>query len=212
MTEYIFYKISCIDKNIDYTYIGSTQNFRRRKCNHKSVCSNETSKKYNITLYKTIRENGGWENWIMSPIGKGMFEKKVDALIEEQKYINDINSALNINKAFMTKEDNYNYHKQYNEIHKEELIEKKKKYREVHIEEFKERDKKYYEAHKKEIIERQKKYYEAHKEEIIEKNKIYKDTHKEELSEKITCECGGCYSYDNKARHFRTKRHIAHFS
>ena len=141
MTEYIFYKISCIDKNVDYTYIGSTQNFRRRKWEHKSVCTNEANKRYNITLYKTIRENGNWENWTMSPIGKGMFENKVDALIEEQKYINDNNTTLNTNKAFSTKEDRYTYIKQYNnqyrETHKEEI----KKYRETHKEELKDKKK-----------------------------------------------------------------------
>jgi hypothetical protein len=162
MSEYIFYKISCIDKNIIYTYIGSTKNFRRRKCQHKSDCTNEASKKYNITIYKTIRENGGWENWTMSPIGKGIFENKFDALIEEQKYINDNNSTLNTNNARRTKEDNYNYHKQYNEIHKEQGKESNKKYR---------------------------------------------DTHKEKINEKTTCECGGCYTHKNKARHFMTKLH-----
>lgn len=190
MAEYIFYKICCIDKNVDYTYIGSTKNFRRRKCHHKSDCSNESRKAYNITLYKTIRENGGWDNWTMSPIGKGIFEKKVDALIEEQKYITDNNTTLNDRKAFNTKEDNDDYHKQYNEM--------------------------YYETHKAELIEKHKKYKDTHKEEIKEKDKKYYETHKEKINtkkkEKTTCECGGCYTYAYKAQHFKTKLHIAHFS
>ncbi len=163
MTEYIFYKISCIDKNIIYTYIGSTQNFRRRKCQHKSDCTNEASKRYNYHLYQTIREYGSWDNWCMVPIGKGIFENKIDALIEEQKYINDNNTTLNTNKTRRTKEDIINYHKQYNEINKELINEKQKK---------------------------------------------YSDAHKEKLSEKTTCECGGCYTYQNKAQHFKTKLHI----
>jgi len=181
MTEYIFYKISCIDKNIDYSYIGSTKNFRRRKCEHKSVCTNEASKKYNIILYKTIRENGGWDNWTMSPIGKGIFENRLDALIEEQNYINYNNTTLNTNRTFNTIEDYHNYYKQRYETHKEEINEKKKYYRE---------------AHKEEIIETNKKYYEANKEEINAKKK-----------EKTTCECGGCYIHGGKARHFKSKLH-----
>jgi len=171
MTEYIFYKICCIDKNIDYTYIGSTKNLRVRKNAHKSSCTNEASKKYNRTLYKTIREYGGWENWTMSPIGKGIFENKIDALIEEQKIINDNNSTLNAIKAFNTKEEIVNNIKQYK--------------------------KKYYESNKEELIERQIKYYETHKEEINTKKK-----------EKTTCDCGGCYTYGHKARHFKSKIHI----
>ena len=182
MSEYIFYKISCIDKNIDYSYIGSTKNFRCRKNQHKCACTNETSNKYNLLLYKTIRENGGFDNWCMVPIGKGIFENKVDVLIEEQKYINDYNSTLNSNKAFISKEEMINYKIQYNEIHKEEINEKQKYYN--------------------------KKYRETHKEEIKESNKKYSEAHKE----KTTCECGGCYTSRHKAEHFRTKRHIAHFS
>jgi hypothetical protein len=201
MTEYIFYKISCIDKNIDYTYIGSTKNFRRRKCEHKCYTTNEACKKYNSPIYKTIRENGGWENWSMVPIGKGIFENKIDALIEEQKYINDNNSILNANKAFMTKEDRYTYMKQYRINNPEQV---------------KESDKKYRETHKEEIKEMQKKYRETHKEELIESSKMYRETHKEEINakkkEKTICECGGCYTNCHKARHFKTNRHIAHFS
>jgi hypothetical protein len=178
MTEYIFYKISCIDKNINYIYIGSTKNFRCRKNQHKYAVTNEASKSYTMPLYKTIRENGGWDNWRIDPIGKGIFENKVDALIEEQKYINDNNTTLNSNKAHMTKDDRYNYMKQH------------------------------YETHKKEYKE----HYETHKEEIKEIHKKYRETHKEEIKEKTTCECGGCYTYSHKARHFRTKRHIDHFS
>ena len=148
MAEYIFYKISCIDKNVDYSYIGSTQNFRCRKNQHKSAVTNEASNKYNITLYKTIREYGGWENWCMSPIGKGIFEKRVDALIEEQKYITNIKSTLNVNKAFISKEEMVNYKKQYNEIHKKLINEKQIKYNETHKEEIKEANKKYREEHK----------------------------------------------------------------
>jgi hypothetical protein len=201
MSEYIFYKISCIDKNIDYTYIGSTKNFRHRKCEHKCYVTKETSNKYNILLYKTIRENGGWENWFMVPIGKGIFENKVDALIEEQKYINNNNTTLNSNKAHMTKDDRYNYMKQYRINNPEQVKESNKKYRETHKEEIKETQKTYRETHKEELTESQKKYRETHKEELNAKK-----------SEKTTCECGGCYTYSHKAKHFRTKRHIDYFS
>jgi len=231
MTEYIFYKISCIDKNIDYSYIGSTKNFRRRKCEHKNVCTNEASKKYNYQLYQTIRENGGFDNWTMSPIGKGIFENRLDALIEEQNYINYNNTTLNTNRTFNTIEDYHNYHKQYRydnyehikesnklyyETHKDEIKELNKKYRETHREEISEKKKIYNETHKEEISEKKKKYRETHKDEIKELNKKYREAHKEKIkarsAEKTTCECGGCYTYAHKAEHFKSKRHIAYFS
>ncbi len=139
MTEYTFYKISCNDTNIDYTYIGSTKNLRHRIWNHKSDVNNEARKAYNLPLYKTIRENGGWDNWSIKPIGKGIFDNRLDALIEEQKYINDNNSTLNTHKAVMTKEDNDNYKKQYVINNPEKVKESKKKYRDTHKEEIRDK-------------------------------------------------------------------------
>jgi hypothetical protein len=137
--EYIFYKISCNNPDIKYTYVGSTKNLRHRLWQHKSDVTNEASKAYNLPLYKTIRENGGCNNWRIDPIGKGIFEKRVDALIEEQKYINDNKSTLNTHKAVMTKEDNDNYKKQYVINNPEKVKESNKKYRETHKEEIKDK-------------------------------------------------------------------------
>jgi predicted GIY-YIG superfamily endonuclease len=61
MSKYIIYKIYCDD--CDYIYVGSTKNFTRRKQQHKINC-NQTDK-YNMKLYKTINEYGGWNNWKM---------------------------------------------------------------------------------------------------------------------------------------------------
>jgi hypothetical protein len=44
--------------------------------------------------------------------------------------------------------------------------------------------------------------------------KEWREDNKQELKEKakqkITCECGGKYSYDNKSQHFKTKKHKKH--
>ena len=53
------YKIS----NGTFTYYGSTCNFKRRMKNHKTNCYNKNNKSYNYKLYKTIRNNGGWEQF-----------------------------------------------------------------------------------------------------------------------------------------------------
>ena len=64
INDYIFYKITC-DDCPDYIYIGSTGCFNKRKNQHKSNCNNPNSKKYNVKLYQTFRENGVWEKWDM---------------------------------------------------------------------------------------------------------------------------------------------------
>ena len=46
----------------------------------------------------------------------------------------------------------------------------------------------------------------------VEKNKqykkIYRENNEKTLKQKINCECGGKYTFENKARHFRTLKHL----
>ena len=57
------YKIVCTDLSNKDIYVGHTTQFIKRKSSHKHNCNNPISKFYNLKVYKTIRENGGWENW-----------------------------------------------------------------------------------------------------------------------------------------------------
>ena len=90
----------------------------------------------------------------------------------------------------------------------------------------KEKDRKYYEEHKQERNEYRKKYYEEHKEEQLERMKAYKDNNKEAMKAmwkkyyeenkeairerskvKTQCDCGGQYTRDNRAQHYKTQKH-----
>ena len=79
-----------IVSKIDRTkiYVGSTWNFTRRKSEHKSDCYNKNSKKYNTTLYKYIRENGGWNEFELSIIECKNYDSSRERTIAEQYYIN----------------------------------------------------------------------------------------------------------------------------
>ena len=48
------YKLCCKDPKIKEEYIGSTTNFGRRKCQHKTMCNNEKDRRYNLYVYKYI--------------------------------------------------------------------------------------------------------------------------------------------------------------
>ena len=66
MTDYsnaVIYMIYCKDNNINYQYVGSTNNLERRKYNHKCRVMCETNEKHNLYVYRFIREHGGWDNW-----------------------------------------------------------------------------------------------------------------------------------------------------
>ena len=66
--------------------------------------------------------------------------------------------------------------------------------------------KKYKEDNREHILETKKKYRENNKEKIAK----YREDNKEHLNEKFNCECGVYYSYQNKSRHLKSKKHLAY--
>jgi len=93
--ESIIYKLCCKDTSITDIYIGSTTNFRRRKCEHKRTCNNVNSKEY--LLYKNvfIRDNGGWDNWDMIQIKEVSCNSKRELEAEERKVFDELKPTLN---------------------------------------------------------------------------------------------------------------------
>ena len=87
LTQYTFYKIYCSDNNIQGIYIGSTKNFKKRKSEH--FYSSNTD---NSIFYQTIRENGGWQNWIMEIIEVGSYEILKDVWLNESYLILEFGS------------------------------------------------------------------------------------------------------------------------
>jgi len=96
MVKYTIYEILCKDQNIKNIYVGHTKNFTNRHYGHKNPYNNNPkSKVFNYRLYKTIRDNGGWDNWTMSEIEMFNSNDKDDALKREQYWINTKKSDLN---------------------------------------------------------------------------------------------------------------------
>jgi hypothetical protein len=67
---------------------------------------------------------------------------------------------------------------------------------------------------KEKIREQGKQYREDNKEQIREYKKQYREDNKEKIHEKqkqkFNCLCGGKYTLTHKARHLKTKLHIAY--
>ena len=185
--------IYMIKHNLDYNnenvYIGSCCNFTRRKCAHKTVCNNPSSVNHTYKLYQTIRENGGWDNWVMIKLHNFPCNEKYQLKLEERRVIDEYKSKLNTTIPTRTI-------KEWCEDNKEYINEKQKKYYEEHKEERNEYAKKYRENNKEKISEKKKKYYENNK----------------ELNKKITCECGAIVRKDYIAKHRKTKKHISFFN
>ena len=145
----VVYKIYCKDENVKDIYVGSTINFKKRCKDHKSRCNNINSEKYNYKLYKFIRDNGNFDNFIIEIIKEYPCENKNQLETEEDKYIVELNPTLNSFRASRNQ-------KQYYEDNKEKLAEKDKQYYEKNSEKIKEKSKQYYENNKERIAERKK--------------------------------------------------------
>ena len=130
ITDYVIYKIICNDENIKDCYVGSTSNFKVRKCDHAKNCNGNI---VNYKIYQIIRENGGWTNWSMLPIAEYKELTFIQARIKEEECRVNLNAQLNSRSAYRTgqesKQELYKVQiKNYYEIHKEEKKEKCKNY------------------------------------------------------------------------------------
>jgi len=132
----IIYQLCCKDTKITDIYIGSTTSFRHRKVAHKSSCCNEKSAKYNLNVYKFIRENGGWENWDMVMLYEFSCENKLQLLKEERVFIENMKPSLNLSIPTRTQ-------KEWSACNKERLLERQKKYDLENKERFRERHRGY---------------------------------------------------------------------
>lgn len=138
---YYIYKIVCNDVSITDFYVGSTTCFRKRKCCHKSICNNPNDNRYNVKIYQTIRENGGWDNWRMV-IVEEMEEGTtlIQARIREEHYRVDLEASLNVRSAYIELTEK-EYKKEYQQTNKEIIKEYKKKYYQTNKETIKEYEK-----------------------------------------------------------------------
>ncbi len=186
--NYIFYKIVCDDLP-EFIYIGSTCNFANRKRQHKQNCNNENSKEYNLKLYKTIRDNDGWENWKMIQIHQEENINKRQAEAIEEEYRLNLKATLNDKRAYL-----------FPEVKKEMKAISDKKYREsdkgkITTEKRADYFKEY--NNKTETINRKHEWYIANKEKQSAKDATL-----------YVCGCGKELTLGKKARHEKTQFHL----
>jgi len=109
----VIYKIVCQDESVTECYVGHTTNFKSRKNQHKC-----RSKTINFKLYQMIRENGGWDNWTMTPICEYPCENLIQACIKEEECRIELQASLNSMKAHQTKEERKEQNKVYSQSEK----------------------------------------------------------------------------------------------
>jgi hypothetical protein len=111
----IIYKIIHKDNVETEIYIGHTTDFTKRKSSHKSTCYNYSGKNKHshYRVYEYIRNNGGWNDFIMSEVEKYPCNTKTEAREKEQYWTNFYNSTLNNKKAYSTQDEIKEYYLQY---------------------------------------------------------------------------------------------------
>jgi hypothetical protein len=197
MKTYIIYEIKCNDANVEFNYVGHTTNFRNRKHKHKSTCNNENGAQYNLKIYTFIRENGGWENWSMSPLEEYECETPIQAKIQEQYWIDIKQSKLNSLRAYRSEAQKIEYHSNYFVAHKEHIKEQNKLKYNNNKEYYKELHKKYRQDNKELIKEAEKQKYIKNREVILERqNRV------------VVCECGVSITHSHKSRHKKSPKHL----
>ena len=102
------YKITCLNPEIHWSYVGSTKNYSKRKSNHKSNCYNKKRPQYNKKAYCFIRANKGFDNFkfeiieefnknnkeIISQKYKEYYEKNKEILLQKQNEYYENNKEI----------------------------------------------------------------------------------------------------------------------
>jgi len=127
-SKIIIYKIVCKDLAITDLYVGSTSNWYIRKSEHKNNCKNLLGRK----IYKTINDNGGWENWEMLEIEKYPCCDSNEARARERYWMEELNAKLNMIKPLLTSEEKSKYYENNKDYYKERYNTNKERIKEFY--------------------------------------------------------------------------------
>ena len=200
----VIYKICCKDESITDCYVGSTIDFDRRKRDHKNTCNNVKSTKYNLPVYRYIRDNGSWENWDFEILERYHCRNK-ESLVKRERYWLEKKGAK-LNSCYPQRSQ-----KEYIEDNKEQILEQRKEHYQRNKEKIKGKAKEYREQNKEKILENKKEYHKKNKERRKEYNKEWHQKNSEKISiqrkEKVECPCGSVVRKSELRRHERSQKH-----
>lgn len=194
----LIYKLCCKDTDVKDIYVGSTTNFRLRKCGHKSQCHNIKCKQYNYYVYQFIRDNGGFENWDMIEVEKYPTTDKKNLEKRERYWTEELCASLNKVIIGRTR-------KEWHEDNKEHVAEYQREWRKDNDESLVEYKKDYYQNNKEHLINESKKRYDEKKEKILIQQKA---GYSKKKGVKVICECGSEVTFCNLPKHKQTKKHL----
>jgi hypothetical protein len=106
-TKYYIYSISHSTDPSLGKYIGSTKDLPRRKALHKFDCKTNTT----LKLYQVMRDNGGWDAWVIKTLEIVYSDNPEDRRKCEQKWMDAQEVKLNTNQAYCPQKMYYDKHR-----------------------------------------------------------------------------------------------------
>ena len=91
----MFYRLVCRDPSVIETYVGHTTDESNRRRLHKNDCTYEKGAKYNLFVYRFIRDHGGFDNWQMLVHEKLAVADDVAARLRERYWCEFYKATLN---------------------------------------------------------------------------------------------------------------------
>ena len=138
------YKITCKDESVTDCYVGSTKDINKRRTQHKTSCNNPNDKIHDMRLYKFIRHNNGWDNFILKKVKTIHYDDRVDLLTKERYWMERLGATLNTQVPSRTMTDYY-------KDNRETKLAKQNEYYKHNKETVKEKRKQYYQENKERI-------------------------------------------------------------
>ena len=207
------YKI--VDVGFNKCYIGSTcESLSQRMARHRQRYKSYLKGISGISTCFYLFDEYGEENCKIYWIEDCPCNSKKELEAREGHHIKD-NECVNKVVAGRTKQEYY-------KDNQSEIIQKSQNYYAQNKETISSKAKTRYEKDREERIKKVKQYREEHKEKIQNYKKAYRQQHIEQQNEyskeyrmknwetlyqKHTCDCGGQYSLNSKATHFKTQKH-----
>ena len=175
-----------VSRSTGLVYYGSTvQTLKARLSAHKKDFKNYNKGIYNYVSSFKVLEQSDY-----------LIELVTDYPCNDEKELLWMEGFFIKNYKCVNKQVAGRGKKQYREDNKDKIAEQKKQRYEENIEDRHVKSRMYYRKNKEAVLERSKKRYQKNKDKISEK-----------VNEKFTCDCGGKYTYTNKAKHEQTKKH-----
>jgi len=195
----VIYKIVCNDLSITELYVGSTTQFIKRKYQHKTIC-NSSYKQSEFKVYKIIRDNGGWDNWVMVQIEEYPCTNGNEARARERYWYEQLNATLNAQKPTLTEEEIKHYHtivyQKQLELHPDLQQQKYQRALELHPNFGQKRYQRQLELHP----DTAKKYYQK-------RLALHPELKEKKKQDRYICDCGSNIRRSDKSTHEKSLKH-----